>query len=170
MRNTLGLFWGVRLCVFFFFLIKVYLVYSVNFCFIAELLSYTYSFFSIIVYHRILKILCYTAGPCCLSILYIIVCISLSKTPILSTIPLPLCVCCSAAQSCLCDLMDCRTPGFPVLHHLLSFTISRSLLKLMSIEFLMPSNHLILCCPFLLLPEIFPSIRVFSSESALCIR
>ena len=51
----------------------------------------------------------------------------------------------------------------------LSFTISWSLLKLMSIESVMPSNHLILCRP-LLLPSIFPSIRVFSSELALCIR
>ena len=52
----------------------------------------------------------------------------------------------------------------------LSFTISRSLLKLMSIELVMPSNHLILCHPLLLLPSIFPGIRVFSSESALRIR
>ena len=52
----------------------------------------------------------------------------------------------------------------------LSFTISQSLLKLMSIESVMPSNHLILCLPLLLLPSIFPSIRVFSNESALCIR
>ena len=52
----------------------------------------------------------------------------------------------------------------------LSFTISRSLLKLMSIELVMPSNHLILCCPLLLLPSIFTSIRVFSNELALCIR
>ena len=51
----------------------------------------------------------------------------------------------------------------------LSFTISRSLLKLLSIESVMPSN-LILCCPLLLLPSIFPSIRVFSNESALHIR
>ena len=57
--------------------------------------------------------------------------------------------------------MNCSTPGF------LSFTISQSLLKLMSIEAAMPSNHLILCRPFLLLPSIFPSIRVFSNESAL---
>ena len=52
----------------------------------------------------------------------------------------------------------------------LSFTIYRSLLKLMSVESAMPSSHLILCCPFLLLPSIFPSIRVFSSESALYIK
>ena len=52
----------------------------------------------------------------------------------------------------------------------LSFTISQSSLKLMSMESMMPSNHLILCCLFLLLPTIFPSIRVFSNESALCIR
>ena len=52
----------------------------------------------------------------------------------------------------------------------LSFTISQSLLKLMSIESVMPSSHLILCRPLLLLPSIFPNIRVFSIESALCIR
>jgi len=70
----------------------------------------------------------------------------------------------SIAQSCLafCDPMDCSTSGFPVHHQL-------PLLKLMSIESVMPSNHLILCRP-LLLPSIFPSIRVFSNESALCIR
>ena len=54
--------------------------------------------------------------------------------------------------------------GFPVM------TNSRSLLKLMSIESVMPSNHLILCCPLLLPPSIFSSIRVFSNESALHIR
>ena len=58
--------------------------------------------------------------------------------------------------------MDCSTPGLPV-HH-------RSLLKLMSIESMMPSNQLILCRPLLLLPSIFPSIRVFSNESVLHIR
>ena len=52
----------------------------------------------------------------------------------------------------------------------LSITNSQSLFKLMSIESVMPSNHLILCHPLLLLPSIFPSIRVFSNESALCIR
>ena len=51
-----------------------------------------------------------------------------------------------------------------------SFTISQNLLKLMSIESVMPSNHLILCRPLLLLPSIFPSIRVFSNESVLRIR
>ena len=52
----------------------------------------------------------------------------------------------------------------------MSITNSLHLLKLMSIESVMPSNHLILCRPLLLLPSVFPSIRVFSSESALCIR
>ena len=52
----------------------------------------------------------------------------------------------------------------------LSFIIPWSLLKFMSIEWAMLSNHLILCCPLLLLPSLFPSIRTFSSESALCIR
>ena len=64
----------------------------------------------------------------------------------------------------LCDPMDCSTPGFPV------HTNSWSLPKLMSIESVMPSNHLTLCRPLLLLPSIFPSIRVFSNESALHIR
>ena len=52
----------------------------------------------------------------------------------------------------------------------LSITNSQSLLKLMSIELVMPSNHLILCCSLLFLPSISPSIRVFSNESVLCIR
>ena len=52
----------------------------------------------------------------------------------------------------------------------LSFTISRSLIKLMSIKLVMPSNHFILCHPLLLLPSVFPSIRVFSKESVLLIR
>ena len=52
----------------------------------------------------------------------------------------------------------------------LSITNSQSLLRLMSIELVMPSNHLILCCPLLLLPSIFPSIRVFSNEAVLLIR
>jgi len=61
-------------------------------------------------------------------------------------------------------------PGTAARQASLSFTISRSLLKLMSIESVMPASHLILCCPLLLLPSIFPRIRVLSSESALCIR
>ena len=70
------------------------------------------------------------------------------------------------AQSCptLCDPMDCIQQAS------LSFTISWSWLKLMSIELVMPSNHLIFCRPLLLLPSIFPRIRVFSNESALCLR
>ena len=62
------------------------------------------------------------------------------------------------------------TPWTAALQASLSFTISRSLLKLISIESVMPSSHLILCCPLLLLPSVFPSIRVFSIESALHIR
>ena len=69
----------------------------------------------------------------------------------------------SVTQWCLtlCHPMDCSIPGFPVHHH------SQSLLKLMSIKLVMPSNHLILCRPLLLLPSIVPSIRVFSSGSVL---
>ena len=76
------------------------------------------------------------------------------------------CGCCfSLAQLCptLCDPLDCSMPGF------LSFAISQNLFKLMSIKSVMPSSHLIFCCP-LLLPSIFPSIRVFSNELALFTR
>ena len=62
------------------------------------------------------------------------------------------------------------TPWTAACQASLSITNSRSLLKLMSIELVMPSNHLILCHPLLLLPSIFPSIGLFSNESALCIR
>ena len=62
------------------------------------------------------------------------------------------------------------TPGTAACQASLSITKSQSLLKLMSIELVMPSNHLILCRPLLLPPSIFPSIRVFSKESVLCIR
>ena len=69
-------------------------------------------------------------------------------------------------QSCptLCDPMTAACQAS------LSITNSWSLLKRMSIKLVMPSNHLILCHPLLLLPSIFPSIRVFSNESVLCIR
>jgi len=72
----------------------------------------------------------------------------------------------SVAQLCLtlCEPMDCSTPGLPVL------TDSHSLLKLTSIESVIPSNHLILCHPLLLPPSIFPSIKVFSNESVLRMR
>ena len=74
--------------------------------------------------------------------------------------------CCSVSQSCptLCNPMDCSTPGYSVLHYL------PSLLELMFTESVMPSNHLILCHPLLLLPSIFPNIKVFSNDLALCIR
>ena len=62
------------------------------------------------------------------------------------------------------------TPWTPAHWASLSFTISWSLLRLMPLEFMMPSNHLILCYPLLLLPSIFPSIMVFSNESVLHIR
>ena len=74
--------------------------------------------------------------------------------------------CCTVTQMCLppCDLIDCSTQAS------LPFTISQSLLKLMSIESVMPSNHLILCCPLSLLPSTFLIIRVVSNELALHIR
>ena len=61
-------------------------------------------------------------------------------------------------------------PGTPARQASLSIANSRSLLKLMSVELVMPSNHLFLCCPLLLLPSMFPSIRVFQNESVLHIR
>ena len=67
-------------------------------------------------------------------------------------------------------MSDSATPWTVAHQASLSFTISLSLLKLMSIKLMMPSNHLVLCCPLLLLPSICPSIRVFSNESALHIR
>ena len=72
----------------------------------------------------------------------------------------------SVVKSCptLCDPMNCSVPGLPV------HANSRSSPKPMSIELVMPSNHLILCHPLLLLPSIFPSIRAFSYESVLRIR
>ena len=74
--------------------------------------------------------------------------------------------CFTVTQLCptLCYLMDCRCQAS------LYFTVSWSLLKLMFIESVMLCNHLILCCPLLLLPSIFPSIRVFSNELAPHIR
>ena len=72
----------------------------------------------------------------------------------------------SVTQSCLtlCDPMDYSTPVFPVHHQLSEFT------QIMSIELVMPSNYLILCHPLFLPPSIFPSIRVFTNPSVLCIR
>ena len=61
--------------------------------------------------------------------------------------------------------MDCSTPGFPVQHQLPELAQTH-----VHIKSVMPSNHLILCCSLLLLPSIFPSIRIFSNESVLCIR
>ena len=69
------------------------------------------------------------------------------------------------------QLLSCvqlfATPWTAASQASLSFTISQRLLKLMSIEAVMPSNRLVLCCPLLLLPSVFPRIRVFSNESAL---
>ena len=85
----------------------------------------------------------------------------------------------SMSMICFCSISSVQssrsvrlfaTPWTEAHQAFLSITNSRSLLKLMSIESVMLSNHLILCRPLLLLPSIFPSIRVFSNESVLCIR
>ena len=73
----------------------------------------------------------------------------------------------SSVQFSRSVLSDFATPWTAACQASLSITNSQSPLKLMSIESVMPSNHLILCCPLLFLPSIFPSIRVFSNESAL---
>ena len=72
----------------------------------------------------------------------------------------------SVAQSCLtlCNSINCSTTGF------VSITNSQSLLRLMCIRLVMPSNHLILCHPLIFLPSIIPSIKVFSNKSVLCIK
>ena len=72
----------------------------------------------------------------------------------------------SVTHSCptLCDPMDCSTPGFPIHHQLLELTQTRV------IKSVMPSNHLILCSPLLLLPSIFPGIKVFANQSDLPIK
>ena len=75
---------------------------------------------------------------------------------------------------CIAQFISCvwlfATPWTAAHQAFLSFTISQSSLKLMSVESMMPSNHLILCHRLLLPPSVFPSIRVFSEESVLCIR
>ena len=75
----------------------------------------------------------------------------------------------SSVQSSRSVVSDSATPWTAARQASLSITNSQSLLKLTSTESVMPSNHLILCHPLLLLPSIFPSIRLFSNESALCI-
>ena len=75
----------------------------------------------------------------------------------------------NSVQSLICVQLFV-TPWTAAHQASLSITKSRSLLKLTSIESVMPSNHLILCCPLLLLPSIFPTIRIFSNESVLHIR
>ena len=79
--------------------------------------------------------------------------------------PQQIILCCSVAV-----MSDSETPWTAARQASLSFTISQSLLKLMSVESVMPSNHLLLCQPLLLLPSVFPSIRVFYSGLALSIR
>ena len=76
----------------------------------------------------------------------------------------------SAVVHLLSHVQQFVTPWTAVHQPPLSFTISRNLLRFMSTESVMPSNHLILCCSLLFLPSIFPSIRIFSSESALHIK
>ena len=100
-----------------------------------------------------------------LPLLLTLVKLSCLFTPYLSVLVLS-CLISSVAQSCptLSDPMDCSMPGLPII------TNSGSLLKLISIELVMPSSHLILYCPILLLPSIFLNIRVFSSKSVLRIR
>ena len=87
-----------------------------------------------------------------------------------TTLQLPLLLYNSIVVQLLSHVQLLVTPWSTEHQPFLSFTISRSLLKLMSIESMMPFNHLILCRPLLLLPSVFASVRVFSNESAVCIR
>ena len=85
-----------------------------------------------------------------------------------------MCVCANSLQfssvQSLSRVRHFTTPWITACQASLSITHSQSLPKLMSIKSVMPSSHLILCCPLLLLPSIFPSIRIFSNEPALCIK
>ena len=83
---------------------------------------------------------------------------------------IPSSTCTSQTVQSLSHVWIFATPWSAACHASLSITNSQSLLKFMSIESVMPSNHLILCCPLFLPPSIFPSIRVFSNESVLRIR
>ena len=108
---------------------------------------YSFPYFSIVGYYNIeYSSLCYTLGPFCLSIL-----------------------CISSFQSLICVWLF-GTPWTIARQVSQSITNSQSLLKLMAIKSVMSYNHLILCHPLLLLPSIFPSIKVFSKESVLFIR
>ena len=91
------------------------------------------------------------------------------KTPLCILAQCSACLQCFVVQS-LSHVHLFATPWTAGREAFLSITISQSLLKLMSIELVMPSNHLVLCRPLLLLPSILPRIRVFSNESALRIR
>ena len=102
---------------------------------------------------------------------------SFMKSPVYVCVARVLCICVSIRglgylliQFSHSVMSDSATPWTAACQASLSITISQSLLKLMSIESVMQSNHLILCCPLLLLPSIFPNFRVFSNESALHIR
>ena len=114
--------------------------------------------------------LCYKTASHQLSIPHMVVdiCQSLSPSSSLSLLPRPVstCCCCSVTQVCL----TLRPQASAARQASLSFTVSWSLLKLISIESVMPSNHPIFCHPSLLLPSIFSSIRVFSNELTLHIR
>ena len=90
---------------------------------------------------------------------YLILCCPLLLLP-----PIPPSIRVFSNESTLCDPMNCSMPGLPIHHQLPEFTQTQS------IESVMPSNHLILCCPSLLLPSIFPGNSVFSNKSALPIR
>ena len=124
-----------------------------------------FSSVSEISYHNCVSILDSLFGS---SDLY--VCLSANST---MSLLLYLCCCCSVTKLCptLCNPMECSTPGFPALHYLQEFVqthvhwVGEAILC-----FILCFIHFILCCPLLLLPSVFPSTRVFSNESAVCIR
>ena len=92
------------------------------------------------------------------------------KNSFLDSCVIKLCTSSFSSVQLLSRVWLIATPWTAALQASLSITSSCSLLRLMSIELVMPSNHLILCCPLLIPPSIFPSIRVISNESFLCIR
>ena len=96
---------------------------------------------------------------------WIIYQLSYQGSPLPSWVSFAVCFILSVQVSSLTRVQLFVTPWTAARQASMSITNSRSLLRLMSIELMMPSNHLILCCPLLLLPSIFPSIRIFSNKS-----
>ena len=142
-------------------------------CWISLFPQWLYNFTFLLVFHSVLQFLHILTNSCHFrSPLLLISCITMVRLLQLTNIDalLPTEVHQFSSDQLLSHVWLFMTPWTTARQSSLSITNSQSLLKLMSIALLMPSNHLILCCPLFLLPSIFPSIRVFSNESVLHMR